>query len=105
MEDQQHALILRDEIVTLDVQHDLWTSWASRRQRGAAHEPSASGVSENGRGPQKNDAAYDARMAQLLSRGRAEREGGDIKRGRNSLASIVGASGRGRWNACAAFSP
>ena len=118
MEDQQHALHLRDEIVTLDVQHDLdklGIAKTAREEKVRARDAKAkeavsrqpSGVSENGRGPQKNDAAYDARMAQLYrevvlkEKAATSNEGGFIP-----LTAIAGA--KRRWptaTACTAFSP
>jgi tetraether lipid synthase len=66
MQDQTHALYLRDEIVTNEVQHDLdklGIAKTAREEKARARDKkAASGVDSN---RVKNDAAYDARMAQL----------------------------------------
>jgi hypothetical protein len=62
MQDQTHALYLRDEIVTNEVQHDLdklGIAKTAREEKARARDKKA----ENNK--VKNDAAYDARMAQL----------------------------------------
>jgi hypothetical protein len=88
MESKEHALYLRDGIVTQEIQHDLDKLGIAKnageekkrardaKQRASVPTPSASsgqalsqstrkdGAPEQ-RGPQKNDAAYDARMSAL----------------------------------------
>jgi hypothetical protein len=62
MQDETHALYLRDEIVTNEVQHDLdklGIAKTAREEKARARDKKA----ESSR--VKNDAAYDARMAQL----------------------------------------
>ena len=62
MEDEKHALYLREEIVTHEVQHDLdklGIAKTAREEKARARDKKA----ENNK--IKNDAAYDARMAQL----------------------------------------
>jgi hypothetical protein len=62
MQDETHALYLRDEIVTNEVQHDLdklGIAKTAREEKARARDKKA----ESNR--VKNDAAYDARMAQL----------------------------------------
>jgi hypothetical protein len=62
MEDKEHALYLREEIVTHEVQHDLdklGIAKTAREEKMRARDKKA----ENNK--VKNDAAYDARMAQL----------------------------------------
>ena len=77
MEDESHTLLLRDDIVTNELQHDLDKLGIAKnareekkRARDAKLQPSAisSQVSANSsehRGPAKNDEAYNARMASL----------------------------------------
>src|SRR5580700_1361813 len=62
MEDEQHALLLRDEIVTLDVQHDLDKLGIAKTAREEKVRARDAKAKDN---KVKNDAAYDARMAQL----------------------------------------
>jgi hypothetical protein len=64
MEDKEHALYLREEIVTHEVQHDLdklGIAKTAREEKTRARDAKQAAQ----RGNQKNDAAYDARMAQL----------------------------------------
>jgi 7,8-dihydro-6-hydroxymethylpterin dimethyltransferase len=64
MEDKEHALYLREEIVTHEVQHDLdklGIAKTAREEKKRARDTKA----ENDSKKVKNDAAYDARMAQL----------------------------------------
>jgi hypothetical protein len=62
MEDKEHALYLREEIVTHEVQHDLdklGIAKTAREEKKRARDSKAESKKV------KNDAAYDARMAQL----------------------------------------
>jgi uncharacterized radical SAM superfamily Fe-S cluster-containing enzyme len=67
MEDEAHSLMLRDEIVTNELQHDLdrlgiaKTAREEKLRARDAKQKQAAGA----RGPQKNDEAYNARMAAL----------------------------------------
>jgi hypothetical protein len=64
LEDKSHALYLREEIVTNEVQRDLdklGIAKTAREEKARARDAKLAAQ----RGPQKNDAAYDARMAQL----------------------------------------
>jgi len=84
MEDAAHSLLLRDEIVTTELQHDLDKLGIAKnsreekmRARDARQQASAVGTQTTAkpadelaivgqhRGPQKNDEAYNARMASL----------------------------------------
>jgi len=61
MESTDHSLVLKDEIVTKDVQHDLdklGIAKTAREEKTRARDAKA-------RGAEKNDAAYNARMASL----------------------------------------
>jgi 7,8-dihydro-6-hydroxymethylpterin dimethyltransferase len=62
MEDKEHALYLREEIVTLEVQHDLDKLGIAKTAREEKKRARDSKAESN---KVKNDAAYDARMAQL----------------------------------------
>jgi hypothetical protein len=64
LEDKEHALYLRESIVTNEVQHDLdklGIAKTAREEKVRARDAKQAAA----RGNQKNDAAYDARMAQL----------------------------------------
>jgi hypothetical protein len=81
MEDTSHSLLLRDEIVTKDLQHDLdklGIAKNAREEKKRARDAKATsekspvlakdareGALGEARGPQKNDEAYNARMASL----------------------------------------
>jgi 7,8-dihydro-6-hydroxymethylpterin dimethyltransferase len=85
MEDETHTLLLRDDIVTNELQHDLDKLGIAKNAReekkrardlaAAAANPLLAKDARNGapelqvvgqhRGPQKNDEAYNARMASL----------------------------------------
>jgi hypothetical protein len=62
MEDKEHALYLREEIVTHEVQHDLDKLGIAKTAREEKKRARDSKAETN---KVKNDAAYDARMAQL----------------------------------------
>src|SRR6266478_5300303 len=62
LEDKEHALYLRESIVTNEVQHDLdklGIAKTAREEKVRARDAKQAAA----RGPEKNDAAYDARMA------------------------------------------
>src|SRR6201987_5961501 len=70
MEDATHSLLLRDDLVTTELQHDLDSKGIAKnareekvRARDAKQKAAAS--ADEVRGPQKNDEAYNARMASL----------------------------------------
>jgi hypothetical protein len=66
MEDESHSLLLRDDIVTTELQHDLdnlGIAKNAREEKKRARD--AKQVAAEARGPEKNDAAYNARMASL----------------------------------------
>jgi hypothetical protein len=61
MESVEHGLLLKDELVTLEEQHDLdrlGIAKNSREEKSRARDAKA-------RGAEKNDAAYNARMAAM----------------------------------------
>jgi len=67
MEDSSHTLLLRDEIVTKELQHDLdnrGIAKNAREEKTRARDAKQKQDAE-ARGPEKNDAAYNARMASL----------------------------------------
>jgi len=66
MENTEHSLVLREGIVTEEEQHDLdklGIAKNAREEKIRARD--AKQAEAAARGPKKNDAAYDARMAQL----------------------------------------
>ena len=79
MEDEAHTLMLRDDIVTNELQHDLdklGIAKNAREEKKRARDAKAANVGAQvsgiepapmpgHRGPQKNDEAYNARMASL----------------------------------------
>jgi hypothetical protein len=88
MDDETHSLLLRENIVTTELQHDLDNLGIAKNAREekkrardakAANSPLLAKDARNGapevdhsetpipghRGPQKNDEAYNARMASL----------------------------------------
>jgi hypothetical protein len=100
MEDEAHALYLRDEIVTHEVQHDLdklGIAKTAREEKARARDKKAE------TNKVKNDAAYDARMAQLYrevvlkEKPATSNEGGFIPLGAiaGAKASIAPANGNG----------
>jgi hypothetical protein len=71
MEDATHSLLLRDDLVTTELQHDLDSKGIAKnareekvRARDAKQKQTADAKAE-ARGPEKNDEAYNARMASL----------------------------------------
>src|SRR6204780_2157837 len=99
MEDKEHALYLREEIVTHEVQHDLpklGIAKTAREEKKRARDSKAQNDSKK----IKNDAAYDARMAQLYrevvlkEKPATSNEGGFIPLGAIT-AAIAPASGNG----------
>src|SRR6266851_4239780 len=67
MESTEHALHLREGIVTQEIQHDLdklGIAKNSGEEKKRARDAKQKAAGE-ARGPQKNDAAYDARMSAL----------------------------------------
>jgi hypothetical protein len=73
METTEHGLVLKDELVTMEEQRDLDKLGIAKNAReektrardAKAQASSAANGNGTARGPQKNDAAYDARMASL----------------------------------------
>src|SRR5580698_4143737 len=97
MEDKEHALYLREEIVTHEVQHDLdklGIAKTAREEKKRARDTKAESNKV------KNDAAYDARMAQLYrevvlkEKPATSNEGGFIPLGAIT-AAIAPANGNG----------
>jgi hypothetical protein len=71
MEDATHTLLLRDDLVTTELQHDLDSKGIAKnareektRARDAKQKQTADAKAE-ARGPQINDEAYNARMAAM----------------------------------------
>src|ERR1700692_924432 len=70
MENTAHSLLLKDELVTNEVQHDLdklgiAKNSGEEKKRARDAKQQAAGAKGEARGPQKDDAAYNARMAAL----------------------------------------
>jgi hypothetical protein len=75
MDDETHSLLLRENIVTTELQHDLdklGIAKNSREEKKRARDAKAALAVDHSetpveghRGPQKNDEAYNARMASL----------------------------------------
>jgi len=70
MDGVQHNMMLREELVTNELQHDLdklGIAKTAREEKIRARDAKlqASATKGEARGPQKNDAAYNARMAAL----------------------------------------
>jgi hypothetical protein len=75
MDDEAHNLLLRDDLVTTELQHDLdnlGIAKNSREEKKRARDAKAALAVDHAetpvaghRGPQKNDEAYNARMASL----------------------------------------
>src|SRR5260370_1284792 len=66
MESKEHALYLRDGIVTQEIQHDLdKLGIAKNAGEEKKRARDAKQKAAEARGPKKNDAAYDARMSAL----------------------------------------
>jgi hypothetical protein len=64
MESTEHSLVLKDNIVTTEVQHDLdklGIAKTAREEKTRARDAKQAAA----RGPQKNDDAYNARMAAM----------------------------------------
>src|ERR1700731_1365595 len=102
MEDKEHALYLREEIVTHEVQHDLdklGIAKTAREEKKRARDSKAESVKVSNN-KVKNDAAYDARMAQLYrevvlkEKPATSNEGGFIPLGAIT-AAIAPANGNG----------
>jgi hypothetical protein len=75
MEDESHSLLLRENIVTTELQHDLdnlGIAKNAREEKKRARDAKAALAVDHSetpvaghRGPQKNDEAYNARMAAM----------------------------------------
>jgi len=69
MESTAHSLLLKDELVTNEEQHDLDKLGIAKNSREeklrARDAKQQAGGNGKARGPQKDDAAYNARMAAL----------------------------------------
>jgi uncharacterized radical SAM superfamily Fe-S cluster-containing enzyme len=96
MESNEHSLYLRDGIVTQEEQHDLDKLGIAKNAREEKLRARDAKIkASEARGPQKNDAAYNARMASLyrevvLKEKPVQSEGGFI-----SLDALVKPNGNG----------
>jgi hypothetical protein len=64
MESTEHSLLLKDELVTNEEQHDL-DKLGIAKNSGEEKKRARDAKQQAARGPQKDDAAYNARMAAL----------------------------------------
>jgi 7,8-dihydro-6-hydroxymethylpterin dimethyltransferase len=103
MESTEHSLLLRDEIVTKEEQHDLDKLGIAKnareeklRARDARLKADAqSGDNEKPRGAQKNDAAYNARMAALYREVVLKEKPAQSKNGFIPLGALAKPNGNG----------
>jgi hypothetical protein len=65
MESTTHSLLLKDELVTNEEQHDLDKLGIAKNSREEKLRARDAKQQATARGPQKDDAAYNARMAAL----------------------------------------
>jgi 7,8-dihydro-6-hydroxymethylpterin dimethyltransferase len=102
MESNEHSLYLRDGIVTQEEQHDLDKLGIAKNAREEKMRARDAKIkASEARGPQKNDAAYNARMASLyrevvLKEKPVQSEGGFI-----SLDALVKPNGNGNGSQAA----
>src|SRR6202451_1927504 len=68
MESSAHSLLLKDELVTNEEQHDL-DKLGIAKNSGEEKKRARDAKQQAARGPQKDDAAYNARMAGLYCEG------------------------------------
>jgi tetraether lipid synthase len=111
METNEHSLYLRDGIVTQEEQRDLDKLGIAKNAReekirardakakeAVSHQPLAVSEGETGRGPKKNDAAYDARMAALYREVVLKEKPVQSENGFISLDALVKPNGNGNGN-------
>src|SRR5947199_3290696 len=97
MESSEHSLYLRDGIVTQEEQRDLdklGIAKNAREEKIRARDAKAKATVE-ARGPQKNDAAYDARMAALYREVVLKEKPVQSENGFISLDALVKPNGNG----------
>jgi len=121
MDDEVHSLLLREDIVTNELQHDLDKLGIAKnareekkRARDAKAAASGSLVSASGeesevtgeqRGPQKNDEAYNARMAALYREVVLKEKPAVAENGFIPLGALGQANGNGNGNGAHAAKP
>jgi hypothetical protein len=97
METKEHSLYLRDGIVTQEEQRDLDKLGIAKNAREEKIRARDAKQAE-ARGPQKNDAAYDARMAALYREVVLKEKPVQSENGFISLDALVKPNGNGNGN-------
>jgi uncharacterized radical SAM superfamily Fe-S cluster-containing enzyme len=114
MESKEHSLYLRDGIVTQEEQRDLDklgiaknAGEEKKRARDAKQKASGVGLRASGeqRGPQKNDAAYNARMAALYREVVLKEKPVQSENGFIPLGALVKPNGNGNGHHAAEAKP
>jgi hypothetical protein len=105
MEDETHSLLLRENIVTTELQHDLdklGIAKNSREEKKRARDAKAALAVDHSetpvaghRGPQKNDEAYNARMASLYREVVLKEKPAVAENGFIPLGALAKANGNG----------
>jgi 7,8-dihydro-6-hydroxymethylpterin dimethyltransferase len=101
MESKEHTLVLRDGIVTEEEQRDLdklGIAKNAREEKIRARDAKLK-AGENGRGPQKNDEAYNARMAALYREVVLKEKPVQSENGFLPLDALIKPNGNGNGNA------
>src|SRR5436309_15021497 len=103
MEYTDHSLVLRDGIVTQEEQRDLdklGIAKNAREEKMRARDAKlhASGSNGDARGPQKNDEAYNARMASLYREVVLKEKPGQSENGFIPLGALGKPNGNGNGN-------
>src|SRR5947199_8206095 len=99
MESNEHSLYLRDGIVTQEEQHDLdklGIAKNAREEKMRARDAKAKAAES--RGPQKNDAAYNARMASLYREVVLKEKPVQSENGFIPLGALANPNGNGNGN-------
>jgi len=111
MEDETHTLLLRDDLVTTELQHDLDDRGIAKtareektRARDAKQKHDAE-VKAEARGPEKNDEAYNARMASLYREVVLKEKPAQSQDGFIPLGALAKPNGNGNGNGAHAPKP
>jgi uncharacterized radical SAM superfamily Fe-S cluster-containing enzyme len=106
MEDETHSLMLRDDIVTNELQHDLdklGIAKTAREEKMRARD--AKQKNAEARGPEKNDEAYNARMASLYREVVLKEKPVQSENGFIPLGALAKPNGNGNGNGAHAAKP
>ncbi len=111
MEDATHTLLLRDDLVTTELQHDLDSKGIAKnareekvRARDAKQKLTADAKAE-ARGPQINDEAYNARMAAMYREVVLKEKPVVAENGFIPLGALTKPNGNGNGHAAEAAKP